>query len=214
MSTAAVRAALAASIIYICASFAASCSTYREYEAKKPANVWKMESMLEQAGFRRLWIDTPAQHGAVEALPLYQLNRYQAESGSVYWYADPGYCGCLFEGDDAAYDRYAMLMQQERDTADYIDQHDERQLANLSPFGYAMPPPLLLGGWPVTYPVYGGGGGYGGGRRGGGGGGGSPGRGGGGGGHHGGWGVGGGGPSWGGGGHHGGGGHGGGGHGR
>lgn len=155
----ALRAVAVTAVIYICATLAASCSAYRDYEAKQPANVWKMESMLNDAGFRRVWISTPAQHSAVDELPLYRLNRYQAASGSVYWYADPDYCGCLFEGDQAVYDRYAMLMQQDRDTAAYVDQRDEEQLAMLGPFGYAFPPPLILGGWPVAFPVGGGGGG-------------------------------------------------------
>jgi hypothetical protein len=147
-----------------------SCSMFQDYESKRPANIAKTESMLDQAGFRKVSIETPDQHGAVSELSLHRLNRYESASGNVYWYADPDLCGCLYSGDENAYGRYAMLMQQEQDTAQYIENTDREQLGMLGPFGNAFPPPVIFGGgWPVMIvPAGGGGGGVG---RGGGGGG-------------------------------------------
>ena len=140
-----------------------SCSMYQDYESKRPENIRKTESLLDQAGFRKVTIETPDQHGAVSALPLYRLNRYESASGNVYWYADPDLCTCLYEGDEGAYGRYAMLMQQEQDTAEYIENTDQQQLGMLGSFGYAFPPPLIFAGaWPAFVPA-GGGGGHGGG---------------------------------------------------
>ena len=138
-------------LISICAivTIAASCSLFDNYEANQPANVLEFESRLVQAGFRRVPIETPEQNGAVAELPLHRLNRYQSDSGSVFWYADPTICQCLYEGDQKAYERYAGLLEQEHDTAEYMNDERPEQVAYLSPFGYVFPPPLILGGWPV-----------------------------------------------------------------
>jgi hypothetical protein len=137
---------------------------YKDYEASRPANVMELEARLEWAGFRRIPIETPEQNGAVAELPLYRLNRYQSAQGSVFWYADPTVCSCLYEGDQMAYNNYAGQLQQEHDTAEYVNDSQPEQVAYLSPFGNAFPPPLFLGGWPVMIhsggPIhYGGGGG-------------------------------------------------------
>jgi hypothetical protein len=143
-------------LISICViTIAASCSLYNDYEASRPAHVMELESRLVQAGFRRVPIETPEQNGAVAELPLHRLNRYQSADGSVFWYADPTVCQCLYEGDQKAYERYAGLLEQEHDTAEYINDERPAQVASLSPFGYAFPPPVIIGGWPVT--IHGGG---------------------------------------------------------
>src|ERR1700682_5815038 len=89
---------------------AESCSLYDSYEASRPANVMTIESRLEQAGFRKITIETPEQNGAVAELPLHCLNRYQSAAGSIFWYADPTICSCLYEGDQKSYERYAGLL--------------------------------------------------------------------------------------------------------
>jgi len=136
---------------------AASCSIFSNYERSRPANILELEARLERAGFHRIPIETPAQNGAVEQLPLYKLNRYDSAKGSVFWYADPGVCHCLYQGDEQAYQQYAGILQQERETAAYVNSTSADQVAYLSPFGYAFPPPLLWGGWPILIPDGGGG---------------------------------------------------------
>jgi hypothetical protein len=138
----------------LCAIFsiAGSCSVYDNYQSNRPAKVLEIESRLVQAGFRRVPIETPEQDGAVAQLPMHRLNRYQSANGSVYWYADPTVCSCLYEGDQKAYELYAGLLQQEHDTAEYVNDVQPEQVTYLSPFGYAFPPPLFLGGWPVMIP--------------------------------------------------------------
>jgi hypothetical protein len=137
-----------------CAIFtlAGSCSLYDNYEAGRPANIMELEARLVTAGFRRVPIETPEQNGAVAALLLHRLNRYQSATGSVYWYADPTVCHCLYEGDQKAYDNYAGILQQQNDTAEYVNDVEPEQVAGLSPFGYVFPAPVLLGGWPVMIP--------------------------------------------------------------
>lgn len=137
-------------------SVAGSCSSYKNYEASRPANVMQTESRLTKAGFRMVPIETPDQNGAVAQLPMHQLNRYDSAKGSVYWYLDPTVCQCLYEGDPVAYENYVALQQQENDTAEYVNDTNPNQVVNLTPFGYAFPPPLLLGAWPVIVPGGGG----------------------------------------------------------
>lgn len=127
----------------------ASCSLYDNYEANEPSSVLETEARLVKAGFRRVPIDTPEQNGAVAQLPMHRLNRYQSATGSVFWYADPTICQCLYEGDQTSYETYAGILQQEHDTAEYINDVEPEQLAYLSPFGYAFPPPVFFGTWPV-----------------------------------------------------------------
>ncbi len=129
-----------------------ACSIYADHVTNRPANVMAMETRLVQAGFRRVPIETPEQNGAVAQLPMHRLNRYESASGNVYWYADPTVCSCLYEGDQRAYETYAGQLQQEHDLAQYVNDVQPEQVAYLSPFGYAFPPPLLLGGWPVLVP--------------------------------------------------------------
>ena len=148
--------------------FAASCSMYRDHQRAYQAG--KTESSLQDAGFRRVPIESPAQDSSARHLPLYQINRYEGASGAVYWYVDPDLCQCLFIGDEAAYQRYAMALEQENETAEYVEQGQSDQLAMLSPFSYAFPPPIIFGAWPPYYyqPPSGSGGDGGGGGRGGG----------------------------------------------
>ena len=136
---------------------AGACSLYHDYEASRPATVMEMEARLVRAGFQRVPIETPEKNGAVAELSLYRLNRYSSASGSVFWYADPTVCSCLYEGDQAAYDRYAGQLEQEHDTAEYMNEQVPEQLVNLSPFGYAFPAPLIFRTWPVWIPPSGGG---------------------------------------------------------
>jgi hypothetical protein len=143
-------------------AMAGSCSLYKDYQASRPANVMKIETRLEQSGFHRVPIATPEQNGAVEQLPLHRLNRYQSADGSVFWYADPTVCSCLYEGDQKAYDTYVGILEQEHDTAEYMNDSEPEQVAYLSSFGYAFPPPVLFGRWPVLRssggPIHSGGG--------------------------------------------------------
>ena len=68
------------------------------------------ETMLETAGFQPLSAATPQQKDRLKALPSQKIGFYIDRSGRAnYWYADPDYCGCLFHGDEAAYQRYQQL---------------------------------------------------------------------------------------------------------
>jgi hypothetical protein len=190
------------------ALIASGCSAYRRYEASRPETIRQTESMLSDAGFHAIQIDTSDQAGLAANLPPYELRSYPASSGSVFWYYDPKNCSCVYEGHQAEYDSYLMMARQQHDTADYAAESQEQEVASLNALNGAMfpPPVFFFGGFEGIRGVLPSGGG---GGRGGSGGGGHGGEGG-----HGGGGRGGGGFGGGGGGHGGGGGGHGGGHGR
>ena len=212
MKTPRYRAVLAIlSLVAIC-----SCATAVNNDEE---SVRETEAMLEDAGFIKVPVDVPSED--LEHLPTYTLNNYQSISGQVFWYYDPDYCQCLYEGTAAENERYEIALQHENDLAEYEESETEesasQQALMASAFNGAVPTPFFWGGWGAWYGYgmgYHGGGGGGGGYHGGGGGSGGGGHNpkpGGGGGHHHGWGGNPGGGTHGGGGSHGGGGGGGGG---
>ena len=74
--------------------------------------------MLDTAGFKSLHISNPAQKNRLKALPAMKLGYYLDQHGAAnYWLADPDHCGCLFHGDEAAYQRYQVL-QKDNQTAE------------------------------------------------------------------------------------------------
>src|SRR5215469_1735258 len=71
------------------------------------------EAMLDDAGFTQVPVDVPSED--LEHLPTFTLNNYQSVSGQVFWYYDPDYCQCLYEGKAADNDRYQLALAHEND---------------------------------------------------------------------------------------------------
>ena len=126
---------------------ASSCSLYRAYEDSKPEAIRQTESMLSDAGFRTIKIDTDDQIGLVEDLPRYELRKYPTSSGSVFWYYDPKICSCVYEGHQDEYDRYQMLVRQQNDTAQYAAELQDEDVTSLNALnGAFFPPPIIVAG--------------------------------------------------------------------
>lgn len=67
------------------------------------------ESTLSAAGFRQVPIKSASEPGQVSSLPPLEI-RYHIENGRFrYRFADPEFCDCVFEGDEAAYQRFERL---------------------------------------------------------------------------------------------------------
>jgi hypothetical protein len=138
------------------------CSLYRSYEASRPETVRKTEAMLADAGFTTIKLDTDDKVGLVEELPPHEIRSYAAQSGTVYWYYDPDICACVYEGHQGDFDRYEMAQRQESDTAQYVAQSDDQQVASLNALnGTFFPPPIVWIGGYAFIPHPGGGGGTG-----------------------------------------------------
>ncbi|MGC1676751.1 MAG: hypothetical protein WA740_04385 [Candidatus Binataceae bacterium] len=145
----------------------AGCSLYQQYEASRPAAVAEMESALAEAGFERMEADYPDQLQMVEGLPTYSMHSYPTPNGNVYWYYDPANCGCVFEGDAQAFQKYQWQLTQANDTAAYVADSEDDDVVSLNALNQSMFPPsiYLLGLGPVAGGIgihHGGGGGFGG----------------------------------------------------
>lgn len=83
--------------------------------------VAEKEDLLAAAGFQFRPADTPERVAALHRLPAHHFVR-QVRNGQTVWiYADPTVCGCLYAGNDAAYATYRQEVFQKRLA-------DERQL--------------------------------------------------------------------------------------
>jgi hypothetical protein len=134
-------------VALLVALIASGCAAYRRYQASRPETIRQTESMLSDAGFHSIQIDTSDQAGLADNLPPYELRSYPASSGSVFWYYDPKTCSCVYEGHQAEYDSYLMMARQQRDTADYAAESQEQEVASLNALNGAMfPPPVFFFG--------------------------------------------------------------------
>lgn len=78
------------------------------------AQVVQKEDMLAAAGFTFRAATTPQAASALKALPPHKFV-HQIRNGTPIWiYADPSICGCLYAGDDAAYQRYRQMVFQKQ----------------------------------------------------------------------------------------------------
>src|SRR6516225_9879518 len=100
-----------------------SCATASNDEA----NVRDTEAKLEDAGFTKVLVDTPSED--LEHLPTFKLNQYQTASSMVFWYYDPDYCQCLYEGKQAEADRYQLALQHQNDLTQYQENETEESMA-------------------------------------------------------------------------------------
>lgn len=126
-----------------------SCATATNNEA----TVRDTEAKLEDAGFTKVLVDTPSEDLA--HLPTLKLNQYQTASGAVFWYYDPDYCQCLFEGRQAEADRYQLALQHQNDLAQYQENETAESIGQqglmASAFNGAVPSPFFWGGWGAWY---------------------------------------------------------------
>jgi hypothetical protein len=99
----------------------------------------EIEPMLDTAGFQSLVASSSQQKDRLKALPSMKLGYYVDQHGATnYWLADPEYCGCLFHGDEAAYQRY-QLLRKDNQTAENDRQALQAQRYR-QPFGPWGPP--------------------------------------------------------------------------
>ena len=76
------------------------------------------ESMLSAAGFRMTVADTPEKLSALQAKPQRKIKFLQRHGKTYFAYADAAGCGCAYIGDQAAYQKYLGMVDQQRITQD------------------------------------------------------------------------------------------------
>jgi hypothetical protein len=92
------------------------------------------EEMLSAAGFASQPINTPERATLANSLPPTELIR-RVSNGQFEWvYSDPNHCGCIYVGDQTAYQRYALLRVQ-RQTAELNVQAAQLNYWGWGPWG-------------------------------------------------------------------------------
>ena len=76
------------------------------------------EDMLLSAGFVSKKIDATAQMANLKSLPPHQFVAKNRNGRTRYLYADPTVCGCIYVGDQNAYDQYRQQMAARRTATD------------------------------------------------------------------------------------------------
>jgi hypothetical protein len=71
------------------------------------------EDMLSSAGFKPIPPTTPAQQVSLKSLPPHKLVQTTRNGKTVWVYSDPTICGCLYIGNQAAYDAYVRKQTQQ-----------------------------------------------------------------------------------------------------
>jgi hypothetical protein len=71
------------------------------------------EDMLSSAGFKATPPTTPAQVASLKSLPPHKLTRTTHKGRTLWVYSDPTICGCLYVGNQAAYDAYLRKQSQQ-----------------------------------------------------------------------------------------------------
>ena len=71
------------------------------------------EDMLSSAGFKATPPKTPAQVAMLKSLPVHTLTKTTHKGKTVWLYSDPTICGCLYVGNQAAYDAYLKKQSQQ-----------------------------------------------------------------------------------------------------
>ncbi|MCA0246914.1 MAG: hypothetical protein LCH93_09880 [Proteobacteria bacterium] len=64
------------------------------------------QDMLADSGFKIVSLKTPGQAASFKKLPPHKLTRKTYQGKTVWLYADPTMCGCLYMGTQDAYNAY------------------------------------------------------------------------------------------------------------
>ena len=75
-------------------------------------NVQDREAMLAAAQFTRKQADTPAKLAQIKAMPQHVFLYKQRKGARYYVYADADGCGCLYVGNETAYQQYQQIRLQ------------------------------------------------------------------------------------------------------
>jgi hypothetical protein len=81
----------------------AACATVREQRAQGT------ESLLMAAGFRQRYADTPEKVEHLKAIPPLKITMRVKDGDTIYTYADPEGCNCMYVGGPKEYQEYKRL---------------------------------------------------------------------------------------------------------
>jgi hypothetical protein len=120
-------------VVVVALSLLPACSYFKRQDADQ------VESTLAAAGFRMKSADTPERLAKLQAMPVRKIFTKQREGETVYLYADPDFCKCIYAGRQEQYDRYQRLaiekqIAQERVQAAEMDESAAMDWGMWGPF--------------------------------------------------------------------------------
>lgn len=86
------------------------------------------ESLLSAAGFKMVPATTPKEKDMLSSLTPNKVQFSVKDNKPLYWYADPDNCGCVWTGDQDAYNRYEKLLvesniaEEQQETAEMMEE--------------------------------------------------------------------------------------------
>ncbi|MGH8012881.1 MAG: hypothetical protein ACREQ4_10315 [Candidatus Binataceae bacterium] len=132
-------------------AIATGCAPMSQMNGLSPQEqAQNVDPMLQAAGFQELAAATPQQKQDLKSLPPYRIHYYTDSNGiNHYWLADPSSCGCLFEGGEAAYQRYENIKLQNQMTEEQQRAAEAQMQAQQmgGPMGPGFGGPLGFGGF-------------------------------------------------------------------
>ncbi len=105
------------------------------------------ENALSNAGFRAQAADTPQRKAALTSLQPHKFSMQIRNGKSIWVYADPTICHCLYLGDQIAYDTYMVAMQQKQ-------QREYAEIVREANANNAIPYPFQWEHWGPGTPYY------------------------------------------------------------
>ncbi len=102
-------------ILFVLSLLLGSCSLVGMGSATPAERAQYLEPMLSAAGFHMVAADSSEKMQHLKKLPALKVNYYVGNNGELhYWFADPDYCHCLYQGNEQAYQQYEKLRIQAR----------------------------------------------------------------------------------------------------
>ena len=91
--------------------------------------------MLSSSGFKSMPPKTPTQMAWFKTLPPHKLTKTTNKGETVWVYADPTICGCLYIGNQDAHNAYAKKAAQAKATQAIEEGDAQMALESMPAFG-------------------------------------------------------------------------------
>ena len=122
-------------LLLICATALAltGCATMHRDEARNTGDI------LIAAGFTQKPADTPDRAHKLHEMPPLKMISQTKDRRTVYRYADPYSCSCLYVGDQQAYQQYVSLARQNKIAEERLEATEAEENAAALDWGFGEP---------------------------------------------------------------------------
>ena len=98
------------------------CAATRRHDARLTGD------LLVAAGFKAKPADSPQRAQNLRAMPPLKILSQSKNGHTVYHYADPYSCNCLYVGDEQAYAKYRTLAQQKQRADERLEAEEDASM--------------------------------------------------------------------------------------